>query len=598
MANLKITQVPQGSSVGTTDDIYIKTGSNFRRVPVSKLIELMNAQGFFQKGLNGIPTTDLYVEQVIISPDDDSFVSNKTYSQILAAEESGAEIQCEFYPGDGSYLRGMVLDITDSEALLAFLVPGPGPHISIFAVTDLTVTETRIPISGQPCRAVCNTEEETTAKVASVQGGASGLFSLYDGATVYVYFTYAVVPGSTLNINSTGAKLIDFCGSTGIPAESFAQFFYHEALGKWILIGGGGGGSGMTDDIKTALLNAFAHVAWADADGQDYYDALESALYPEVRLVSISASYDQDRPIYTNDTQEEAYTKIGYDLTVTAHNSDGTSEVVTGYTLSGSLSLGTNTITVAYQGKTTTITVTCIVNGWLYRFEQSLASDGSKDIGWSGSPAYATGHDGTGYAYDNGSGCIQTTSYTPPNMSGDFSISWWQKCITQNTKGQGISPFKVASTSAIADPTGCGDASNVKSGYTVTKDGRIGKGTEGIRIFWSSDKFQIRCITSDLAYGANYNVTMPTGFDATQWHHYAVTRKDNTLRFFVDGEVVFTATMTLALFWNTQVAFGGYYANAGDTSATQGSYRCYYDDLFIAEWCKWDSSFDPSAIAY
>ena len=370
MANLKITQVPQGSSVGTTDDIYIKTGSNFRRVPVSKLIELMNAQGFFQKGLNGIQTTDLYVETVIISPDDDSFVSSKTYSQISAAEESGAEIQCEFQPDDGAYLRGMVLDITDSEALLAFLVPGPGPHISIFAVADLTVTETRIPISGQPCRAVCNTEEETTAKVATVQGGASGLFSLYDGATVYVYFTYAAVPGSTLNINSTGAKLIDFCGSTGIPAESFAQFFYHEALGKWILLGGGGGGSGsgLTDDIKTALLNIAAHVAWADADGQDYYDALESALYPETHLTSITASYDQDHPIYSTDSLETVITTINYDLTVVANYSDGTTETLSSsdYTISGTVEAGASVpFTISYEGKTATINVLILDGGAL-----------------------------------------------------------------------------------------------------------------------------------------------------------------------------------------------------------------------------------------
>jgi hypothetical protein len=41
MANLKITNVPQVSSVASTDDFYIKTGNDFRRVPVSKLLELV-----------------------------------------------------------------------------------------------------------------------------------------------------------------------------------------------------------------------------------------------------------------------------------------------------------------------------------------------------------------------------------------------------------------------------------------------------------------------------------------------------------------------------------------------------------------------------
>ena len=35
----------------------------------------------------------------------------------------------------------------------------------------------------------------------------------------------------------------------------------------------------ISNDIKTALLACFAHVAWIDEDGRDYYNALSSALY-------------------------------------------------------------------------------------------------------------------------------------------------------------------------------------------------------------------------------------------------------------------------------------------------------------------------------
>lgn len=45
-------------------------------------------------------------------------------------------------------------------------------------------------------------------------------------------------------------------------------------------------------------------------------------------------------------------------VTVTAHYSDGSTATVTGYTLSGSIVEGENTITVTYQGKTATFTVT------------------------------------------------------------------------------------------------------------------------------------------------------------------------------------------------------------------------------------------------
>ena len=54
----------------------------------------------------------------------------------------------------------------------------------------------------------------------------------------------------------------------------------------------GGGGGGLTADVKVALLDCFAHVAWIDEDGQDYYDALEEALYPPANLVSISAEFN------------------------------------------------------------------------------------------------------------------------------------------------------------------------------------------------------------------------------------------------------------------------------------------------------------------
>lgn len=38
---------------------------------------------------------------------------------------------------------------------------------------------------------------------------------------------------------------------------------------------------GLSSEAKDALLACFEHVAWIDEHGQDYYDALESALYPD-----------------------------------------------------------------------------------------------------------------------------------------------------------------------------------------------------------------------------------------------------------------------------------------------------------------------------
>lgn len=114
------------------------------------------------------------------------------------------------------------------------------------------------------------------------------------------------------------------------------------------------GGSGLTSEIKEALLALFQHVAWKDTDADDAYDALEEALYPPANLVSISAVYTQSGVVYTTTPLDNLKT----DLVVTAHYDDLTTETVTTYTLSGTLTEGTSTITVTYGGKTTTFTVT------------------------------------------------------------------------------------------------------------------------------------------------------------------------------------------------------------------------------------------------
>lgn len=112
---------------------------------------------------------------------------------------------------------------------------------------------------------------------------------------------------------------------------------------------------GLTNEAKQALLTLLAHVAYTDDQGQTYLDALETALYPPADLVSISAVFNQGSAvIYDTDSLDT----LKQYLTVTALYSDSSTEVVTTYTLSGTLAAGTSTITVSYGGKTTTFTVT------------------------------------------------------------------------------------------------------------------------------------------------------------------------------------------------------------------------------------------------
>ena len=71
-------------------------------------------------------------------------------------------------------------------------------------------------------------------------------------------------------------------------------------------------------------------------------------------LVSISAVYTQPGAVYDTDSLDS----LKSDLVVTASYDNGTTQTVTDYTLSGTLTEGTSTITVSYGGKTTTFNVT------------------------------------------------------------------------------------------------------------------------------------------------------------------------------------------------------------------------------------------------
>lgn len=120
------------------------------------------------------------------------------------------------------------------------------------------------------------------------------------------------------------------------------------------LIGSGGGsGTGLTEDIKQALLTIAEKVAYIDEHGQDYYDALEESLYPPAGLTRITAVYTQSGVV----TNWNVLNDLRADLVVTAYFDNGTSQTVVNYALTGTLEAPQSTITVTYGGKTATFTV-------------------------------------------------------------------------------------------------------------------------------------------------------------------------------------------------------------------------------------------------
>lgn len=110
--------------------------------------------------------------------------------------------------------------------------------------------------------------------------------------------------------------------------------------------------NGVYSADQSANITALAaELAVTEEEEPDTPVEPDEPVTPDKTLSSISATYSGgDVAVGTAVT---ALTGI----VVTAHYSDGSTETVTGYTLSGTIAEGSNTVTVTYQGKTTTFSV-------------------------------------------------------------------------------------------------------------------------------------------------------------------------------------------------------------------------------------------------
>lgn len=111
--------------------------------------------------------------------------------------------------------------------------------------------------------------------------------------------------------------------------------------------------NGIPYEVKLALNNIIQNVAFKNATDYSTDKATINAWATNVSVTSITAVYTQSGAVYNTDSLDVLRT----DLVVTAYYDNGTSGTVNGYTLSGDLTYGDSVITVAYGGKTTTITV-------------------------------------------------------------------------------------------------------------------------------------------------------------------------------------------------------------------------------------------------
>ena len=107
-------------------------------------------------------------------------------------------------------------------------------------------------------------------------------------------------------------------------------------------------------EVKLAMDSLFASIPSLSESAQGAY-ATFHAWASSVVLVSISAVFEQGaHVIYDNASLDD----LKQYLTVTASYDDGSSSAVSDYVLSGTLTVGTSTITVTYGDMTDTFTVT------------------------------------------------------------------------------------------------------------------------------------------------------------------------------------------------------------------------------------------------
>ena len=119
---------------------------------------------------------------------------------------------------------------------------------------------------------------------------------------------------------------------------------------------------GLSNNAKIALLDCFAHVAWADAHGQDYYNALEDTLYEAVNTPYIDVVYSaKSWGKYAGDSVDS----LKNDLIVTYYARQGAVGVnvpAENYTLTGNMVAGLQTFIVTYREKIATFNAR-ILNG-------------------------------------------------------------------------------------------------------------------------------------------------------------------------------------------------------------------------------------------
>lgn len=243
------------------------------------------------------------------------------------------------------------------------------------------------------------------------------------------------------------------------------------------------------------------------------------------------------------------------------------------------------------------------INGWFYQFDDSVRSQGIHDFEFRGTKNYSyNGVNGKAYFHEvTAEGDSSTDIYglyavgisDIPDFSGDFTVSAWHRSITK-LRGHVFTATKYKSGSSTCLPLTMVESTWANSTYSSMTNTN-----QGVKIAYASQKLQVMLFfTDDTCLVAE--LTLPSSIDTTEWHHHALTRNNGTIRYFFDGNLIFTAAIDKPVIFPNQVCLGNNFGTSASTASSlaQGSYSDYIDDLFVAEYSKWDAAFDITNIDY
>lgn len=290
---------------------------------------------------------------------------------------------------------------------------------------------------------------------------------------------------------------------------------------------------GIPYSVKLALDNILQNVAFKNDDG---YSADLSAVHAwatSINVTSISAVYTQSGTVYDTDSLDD----LEADLVVTAFYDNGTSAEVSGYTLSGTLEIGTSTIVATYGGKSASFNVTVTDHRhvptqytWLYEAKNGelLSAQDYMTYSTAGAGGTETLSDGELVIHTNvqtnSSGTTQSTYKLSDETTTDAILSCRAKPV-----------YLYKELSAYTDQT-CGIRMMLSDGSS---------GAMACVVQQDSSNY----ISVVYAEGSTLQ-KVQTSYLSGEYHVFELTLSNGHQSFSIDGEQIFDST-TLSTLWTT-----------------------------------------------